>query len=430
MATIVDILATKRDGLELSDASIAQFIAGIGDGLVSDPQIAALTMAIVINGMTAGETTALTLAMRASGEQLRWPDLAGPVLDKHSSGGIGDKVSLILAPLLASLGAFVPMISGRGLGHTGGTLDKLESLNGLRTDVDLLTLQNCLKSAGCAIVGANVGLAPADRALYAIRDVTATVKSLPLITASILSKKLAGGAEALLMDVKVGSGAFCPTLKDAQDLARSIVTVANAAGLPTRAMISDMTQCLGHNAGNALEVEEALAMLTNGQGDARLKALVLEQAVELLVLGGLYDQSSEALAAASQALDAGAAFERFERMAFELGAVALNLPEVAPVVRDVPSPRCANVARIDAKAIGHAIIELGGGRLQPGQSIDHRVGFSELIGIGAISDRPLARVHARSEADAEEAIARLQQAYMLTEARVEPPILIHERMKA
>lgn len=282
-----EAIRDKRDGKALPPETIERFVAGITDGSIGEGQVAAFAMAICLRGMSPAETVALTLAMRDSGRVLRWDDLPGPVVDKHSTGGIGDKVSLVLAPVLAACGAFVPMLSGRGLGHTGGTLDKLESIPGYDTRPDLAGLARTLREAGCAIVGQTDDLAPADRRLYAIRDVTATVESIPLITASILSKKLAAGLQCLVMDVKAGSGAFMAALDDARELARSLVEVARGAGLPCTALVTDMNQCLGRHAGNALEVVESLGLLRGEPGDPRLRAVTLALCGEALTLAGL-----------------------------------------------------------------------------------------------------------------------------------------------
>ena len=275
--------------------------------------------------MQAEETVALTLAMRDSGSTLSWQDLGGPVLDKHSTGGIGDKVSLILAPLIAAIGGYVPMISGRGLGHTGGTLDKLDSIPGYDSRVALERLRFAVREAGCAIVGQTAELAPADGRLYAIRDVTATVDIAPMIVASILSKKLAAGLDGLVMDVKVGSGAFLPSIKDAQSLASDLVTVAEGAGLPCKAVLTDMNQCLGHTAGNALEVGESIDFLTGGDAqdgkvrEPRLAAVTMALAARLAVLGGLAGDADEAGAKLTKALDEGRAAEHFQKMVTALG---------------------------------------------------------------------------------------------------------------
>jgi thymidine phosphorylase len=378
-------------------------VRGLTDGSITEGQAAALAMAVFFRGMTRAETVALTLAMRDSGSVLRWDGLEGPVLDKHSTGGVGDKVSLILAPILAACGAHVPMLSGRGLGHTGGTLDKLESIPGYAIRPDTDTLRRVVREAGCAVVGQTADLAPADGRLYAIRDVTATVESVPLITASILSKKLAAGPQALVMDVKVGSGAFLPDVDRARTLAASIVEVARGAGLACSALLTDMDQCLGRAAGNALEVAEAVDVLRGGSGDPRLVEVTAELAAEALLLGGL----------------AGTAAERFGRMVAGLGGPSdlLERPEAhlprAPVTRAVEAAREGVVTAIDVRALGLAVVELGGGRRRAGDGIDPRVGLDRVKGVGERvgPGEPLCGVHAADEGSAEAARGRLLAAF-------------------
>ncbi|MCB2009107.1 MAG: thymidine phosphorylase, partial [Geminicoccaceae bacterium] len=302
-----ELIRKKRDARALTAEEIAFLVRGMTDGSLADSQIGALAMAILLNGMDTDETVALTLAMRSSGSVLDWSHLPGPVVDKHSTGGVGDKVSLILAPLLAACGLFVPMISGRGLGHTGGTLDKLESIEGYAAHADRAILRRVVEATGCAIVGAGADLAPADRKLYAIRDVTATVESLPLITASILSKKLAAGPSALVMDVKTGSGAFMAEIDEARSLARSLVDVANGAGLPARALITDMNEVLGTTAGNALEVYETVRFLRGDERDPRLLEITLALGGILLDMAGM----SDGRARLETVLASGDAAERF-----------------------------------------------------------------------------------------------------------------------
>src|SRR5580658_10537425 len=316
-----EIIRAKRDGETLSDADIAEFIAGLTSGEVSEGQAAAFAMAVFFRGMSLDERVALTRAMTRSGAQLDWRDanLGGPILDKHSTGGVGDNVSLMLAPMLAACGAYVPMISGRGLGHTGGTLDKLDSIEGYVSQPDLALFKRVVKEAGCAIIGQTADLAPADRRLYAIRDVTATVESVALITASILSKKLAAGLQGLVMDVKTGSGAFMATLDGARELAGSIAGVANGAGLPTAALITDMNQPLASAAGNAVEVRNAVDYLTGAKRDPRLDRVTMALGAELLALSGLAPDGAAAEQALQRALQSGAAAERFERMVAGLG---------------------------------------------------------------------------------------------------------------
>ena len=308
-----EIIRAKRDGEVLSADEIAFMIRGLTDGSISEGQVAAFAMAVFFQGMTMDERVALTRCMVESGETISWQD--GPVLDKHSTGGVGDKVSLMLAPIVAACGGRVPMISGRGLGHTGGTLDKLDSIPGYDTAPDIAAFRRCIADAGCAIIGQTADLAPADRRLYAIRDVTATVESIALITASILSKKLAAGLDGLVMDVKTGNGAFADTLAMARELAESIVTVANGAGLRTTALITDMNQVLGRTVGNALEVAETVAFLRGDERDPRLLEVVLALAGEMLAAGGLD-------ADPAQVLDDGGAAETFQRMVSALGGPA------------------------------------------------------------------------------------------------------------
>jgi thymidine phosphorylase len=407
------IIACKRDGRRLDRAQIEAFAQGLADGGWTDAQAGAMAMAILLRGMDRQETAQLTEAMTRSGEVLDWSaaDLPGPVLDKHSTGGIGDKVSLLLAPIVAACGGVVPMISGRGLGHTGGTLDKLEALPGYDVNPDRTTLDAVLRSAGCAIVGASERLAPADRRLYAIRDVTGTVESLPLITASILSKKRAAGLQALVLDVKFGSGAFMPDTAQALALADSLVSVASAAGLPTRALVTDMNEVLGRSAGNALEVREAIELLTGQAVDERLLGLTLELSGVLLHLGGLFDSVALARAAAAAALAHGAAAERFARMVAALGGPANVLNDArlptAPVVLPVAAPRAGFIECIDVKALGLTVLALGGGRRRNGDWIDPRVGLDGVAARGAwlAAGEPLAFVHA---ADADSAQAARQ----------------------
>ncbi len=434
-----EIIRAKRDGRALSDAEIAAFIAGLVEGSVGDGQAAAFAMAVFWRGMTRSETIALTQAMRDSGTVLDWSalDLSGPPLDKHSTGGVGDKVSLMLAPLVAACGGAVPMISGRGLGHTGGTLDKMDSIPGYVTAPDLGLLQRTVREVGCAIVGQTADLAPADRRLYAIRDVTATVESIPLITASILSKKLAAGLRGLVLDVTYGSGAFMASIDDARALARSIVEVAGGAGCATSALLTDMHEVLGTTAGNAVEVREALAYLAGaGPREPRLHEVTLALSAELLVTGGLYPDPVAARAACERALASGAAAERFARMVAALGGPAdlLERPDAylpaAPVQLVVLADRAGIVSAVDVRRVGLAVVGLGGGRTDPGQAIDHAVGLTEVTPIGAAvgPDRPLCMVHARDQASADRAAAELRSAITLTDAAPAPRPVVLERI--
>jgi thymidine phosphorylase len=429
-----EIIRIKRDGAALSPAQIDAFVHGLTHNAWSDSQAAALAMAILLRGMQTAETVALTQAMCHSGEVLGWRDgqLPGPLLDKHSTGGVGDKVSLLLAPIVAACGGIVPMISGRGLSHTGGTLDKLEALPGYNVAPSREVLLLTLRHAGCAIVGASERLAPADRRLYAIRDVTATVESVPLITASILSKKLAAGLSALVLDVKVGNGAFCTTLAQAQELAESLVSVARGAGLPTAALITDMNQVLGCTAGNALEVREAIDFLTGvNRREPRLLEVTLALSAQLLHLGGLAQTLDAARRCASRALDSGAAAERFARMVASLGGPGDVLRDAelptANVQIEVAAPRSGYVTHIDTRALGLAVVALGGGRQRPGDGVDPSVGLSQVLPLGAPVEvgQPLARVHAANAAAAQAAGQAVLGAFAVGAAAPAVPLLVH-----
>lgn len=415
------VIAVLRDGRGLDADGAALMARGLAQGWISDAQAAAFAMAVLLRGLDEKGLVALTGAMRDSGSVLRW-DLPGPVLDKHSTGGIGDTVSLILAPVLAACGAYVPMISGRGLGHTGGTLDKLEAIPGFRCDLPEDAFRRIVADTGCAIVAAGRDLAPADARLYAIRDESATVGSVDLITASILSKKLAAGLDGLVLDVKQGTGAFLHSFDAAHRLARALVDTATGAGCRTRAYVTDMDQPLARAAGNALELREAISVLTGGQGALRDLSLILSEAC--LDLGGL--------TGADTALDSGAAAERFARMVVAQGGPAdlLEHPDrylpPAPVIR--PIPATGRVAAIDAEALGHAVVALGGGRLLASDRVDPRVGLAGLLKIGdeAGPDQPLGFVHAASDAAADAAIATVQAAYLMGDGPPPGALIRHE----
>lgn len=422
-----EIIRVKRDGGRLNDGDVAAFIAGVADGRVSDAQIAAFAMATLLRGMNRDERSALTLAMARSGRVLDWRrfDLPGPVLDKHSTGGVGDAVSLILAPAAAACGGFVPMVSGRGLGHTGGTLDKMESIPGYVAKPDAARLQDVVRRVGCAIVGATDDVAPADRRMYAVRDVTGSVESIDLITASILAKKLAAGLDALAMDVKFGSGAFMPSLEQGEALADSIVDTACAAGLPTSALLTDMNEVLGGAAGNALEVAKAVAILRGEPGDPRLIAVARALTAEMLTLGGLCADRGAGAAAFDRVLSNGTAAARFAAMVAELGGPAdflehpgKYLPQ-APIRRPVFADRAGFVAAVNVRAVGLAVIDLGGGRVQVADVIDHAVGLTDVAPLGGAAGRsadegpPLAAIHARDEAAFAAAAERLRAAFFI-----------------
>jgi len=421
-----DIIRKKRDGGELTPEEIAYFVDGLADGSIPAEQVAALAMAVFLNSMSAAEAGCLTLAMAASGSVLEWQDegLDGPVVDKHSTGGIGDKVSFLLAPIAAACGCYVPMISGRGLGHTGGTTDKVESIPGYNATPDFALFKKVVKSTGCAIIGQTADLAPADRRFYAIRDVTATVESIPLITASILSKKIAAGTQAMVMDVKFGSGAFMPGADKAEELAKSIIATAATAKLRTHALITDMNECLGHTAGNAVEIAESIEYLKNHQRESRLDEVVMSLCAEMLVATELDNDRDSARAKVDEAVTSGKAAEVFARMVHELGGpgdIIDNYEKYLPtaaITQSVYTADAGYVAAVDAFAIGNAIIELGGGRRTMADELDLSVGLTDVASIGSTVDkeRPLAIIHASSDATAELAAAMIREAYEISDS--------------
>ncbi|MBN9243007.1 MAG: thymidine phosphorylase [Mesorhizobium sp.] len=433
-----EIIRRKRDGLKLSAEEISAFITGLTDGSVADAQAGAFAMAVLLRGMAREEAVALTVAMRDSGDVLDWSDLPGPVTDKHSTGGVGDNVSLMLAPIVAACGAYVPMISGRGLGHTGGTLDKMDAIPGYVSQPDLALFRKAVRETGCAIIGQTGDLAPADKRLYAIRDVTATVESVPLITASILSKKLAAGLGSLVLDVKVGNGAFMERARDAAKLASSLVDAANGAGLQTTALVTGMNEPLASCAGNAVEVHNAVDFLTGRKRDRRLEQVTLALAAEMLHSAGLAASNQEGLRRAGEALEGGRAAAVFGRMVAALGGPAdfveragTYLP-AAPMIRKVEARRSGFVTGIATRAVGLAVVELGGGRRRPDDKVDPAVGLTELLPVGAevrVGDA-LALVHARSQEQAEAAIAAVREAYAIGPAKPPPEKAVIRRIAA
>lgn len=436
-----EIIRKKRDGQKLSAADIHEFITGVTAKLVSEGQVAAFCMATLLKGMTMEERVALTSSMAKSGTVMDWKseNLPGPILDKHSTGGIGDKVSLMLAPIVAACGGFVPMLSGRGLGHTGGTLDKMDAIPGYVSQPDTALFRKTVRSSGCAIIGATPDLAPADRIIYSIRDVTGTVESLDLITASILSKKLAAGLDGLVMDVKFGTGAFMEKYDNAKELAESIVHVANGAGLPTVGLLTDMNQVLGRTAGNAVEVVEAIEYLQNMNIDKRLHEVNVSLTAELLVLGRLAKDVTEARAKIEAVIQNGKAAEHFAKMVAELGGPAdlMDNPakylKRANVVKDFFPAKKGRVSAIDARAIGIGIVELGGGRAKPTDGIDHSVGLTNVAQIGEETGkgaRPLATIHAKDEASWQKMAASLEAAVTVSEAANTQEQLIRHRVAA
>ena len=428
--TVIDL---KRQSQELSAELIGQFVEGISSGVVTDAQLGGFTMAVRFNGMSPNERTAITLAMRDSGSVLKW-DLDGPVLDKHSTGGVGDGVSLMLAPMIAACGGYVPMISGRGLGHTGGTLDKLESIPGYRVQMPLEQLQKQVRETGMAMVGQGPELAPADGRMYAIRDVCSTLESIPLIVSSILAKKLAEGLDGLILDVKTGNGAFMLERERSRSLAEKLCTTAVHAGTPCSALITDMNQPLGWTAGNALEINEAIDFLTGIRRNPRLEEASMALASELLVLGSLAHDRNEALRILSDALGSGRAAERFsQNVAVQGGPTDLfekrqeYLPQ-APLIRALESPGDGWISGIDTRELGMAVVRLGGGRLQVEDTIDPRVGLSEICSLGdqIETGQPLCMIHADNEDDLGHAAEQIRAAISISESVTESSKVVYE----
>lgn len=424
------IISKVRDGTEPTQSELNWFATGIATGRVSDAQTGAFAMAVLLKGLTEEGRVALTLAMRDSGDVLSW-DLGKPVADKHSTGGLGDCVSLLLAPMLAAVDVPVPMISGRGLGHTGGTLDKLEAIPGVKTDVGETRFRAIMDDIGCAIVSADKNMAPADRRLYAIRDVTATVPSVDLITASILSKKLAAGLDALVLDVKCGSGAFMESEDQANALANALVATATGAGCKTVALVTDMSQPLAPATGNALEVAEVMTVLTAPR-NSRLVDLTLALGAELMVLAG-YDTAPEVAAVKLRdTLTNGSAREKFDALVLALGGPEefsanwqQRIPE-ANVIREIGAPRTGKIAGLDGKSIGMGVVHMGGGRLLEGDRIDPSVGYSDILPIGmeVAKGAPVARLHAASERAAQAAERAFLSALTIEDEAASPSLLI------
>lgn len=431
-----EIILKKRDGLELSQEEIHSFVAGVSCGHITDAQIAAFTMATWFRGMNREEQMALTLAMRDSGKVLQWQGLGGPVLDKHSTGGVGDMVSLLLGPIVASCGAYVPMISGRSLGHTGGTLDKLESIPGFNTQPGIDRFQQLVRTNRIAIIGQTRDLASADRRIYAVRDVTGTVASTPLIVSSILSKKLAEGLDALVMDVKCGSGAFTPDTAEAVKLAEEICAVASEAGLPCNALVTDMDQPLALSAGNALEMAEVIRFLAGAKRHDRLMTAVLALSAELLCLGGLAREDAEAKGMVMDSLESGRAAEQFSRMVTAQGGPSglLRNPQKylpsATIIRPVFPDTSGYIGAIQTRTIGHAVVALGGGRQRAEDTVDPSVGLSDITGLGSRVDAgtPLATIHAASEDRWQRAADLIRSAYVIRSEAGETRPVIHARI--
>lgn len=431
-----EIIRKKRSHQILSKEEIDFFIKGITAGTIMDAQAAALTMAIFLNGLNTEETVALTLAMRDSGDVLDWSELNGPIVDKHSSGGVGDKVSLMLAPMIAACGGYVPMISGRGLGHTGGTLDKFDSIPGYQTMPENALFKQTVREVGCAIIGQTGNLAPADKKIYAIRDVCGTVESVHLITASILSKKLAAGLDCLVMDLKCGNGAFMDNLDSARELARSIVTVANGAGTKTRAVLTDMNQVLGRHVGNALEVIEAVDYLKGNQVDSRLHTVTMELCADLLVSANLAENIDLAKQKLEKSLSSGKALEIFAKMVSALGGPKdfVEKPEAylprAAIVKPLYAEHAGYVSGMQTRNLGLAIIGLKGGRIRADQKLDYATGFSEFCQVGDYVDnqKPLCFIHAQTEEDWKIAAAEIKKNLIISENPPQPNPTIIEKI--
>lgn len=436
MLLLREVIHAKRDGKELSTGAIHSFIAGVTDGSVTDAQVGAFAMAVYYNGMDPDEQAALTLAMRDSGSVLQWTDLDGPVLDKHSTGGVGDLVSLVLGPAVAACGGYVPHISGRGLGHTGGTLDKLESIPGFSVQQELDPFRRIVREAGIAIVGQSPDLAPADRRLYAVRDVTGTVGSVPLIVSSILSKKLSEGLDGLVMDIKAGNGAFMSDPSEAGELAVTITGVAAQSGLRCTGLVTDMNQPLAGCAGNALELAEAIDILNGQQHSTRLLEVIISLGGEMVLLGGLEETLENARRRVLAALDSGAAAERFARMVHLQGGPAdlLDRPRdylpKAPVILPFRATSDGHVGSIDTRLAGVCVLELGGGRKDVKDTIDHRVGLSGLCSVGekVSKGQPLAVVHAATKSDWERATDCLSRVFRLQAEPLNPLPVIQDRV--
>ncbi len=419
-------IAKKRDGGALSPEEIRSFINGYVHGAIPDYQMSAMSMAIYFRGMTPVEIASLTQAMLASGSRLMWPR-GLPKVDKHSTGGVGDKVSLILAPLLACCGVQVPMISGRGLGATGGTLDKLEAIPGFRTDLTEPEIAEVVNTVGCVITGQTANLVPADKWLYALRDVTATVASIPLITASIMSKKLAEGLDALVLDVKFGSGAFMKTAEQARELAQSLAAVGTESGLRTVALLTDMNQPLGRMCGNAVEVDETVLAL-QGRGPQDLMELTLALGAELLVMTGVAHNLLEATQRLQRCIDDGRGYEKFAEMVRVQGG-DLEAPRSIAAATDIVAAADGYITRMDCEALGQAIVIMGGGRWQVTDRVDFSVGLEMLVRIGdrVTTGQPLVRVFA-SPTQFEKIQSNIQNAIVIGPEPVPAPPLILERI--
>lgn len=433
-----EIIRKKRNGGTLSQSEIEWFVTGIRDEYVTEGQIGALAMAIYFKGLSIEERVHLTLAMRDSGTVLNWDDVDGPIVDKHSTGGVGDVVSLMLGPMVAACGGFVPMISGRGLGHTGGTLDKFESIPGYDPYPSPERFKEIVKEVGVAIIGQTGNLAPADKRFYGIRDVTATVESIDLITASILSKKLSAGLDALVMDVKAGDGAFMPTYEESKALAESIVKVANGAGTETTALLTNMDQVLARSAGNAVEVREAVHYLSGEYRDEALHEVTMALCAEMLISAKLAENHEDARNKLQAALDDGSALKKFSDMVEALGGPADFVSRMddylpkAPLVLPLNATESGFVAEIKTRELGVAVVKLGGGRSRADQKIDHAVGLDKILKPGeqVQQGEPLLYVHVRDQAQFDEVESMLRDAFSFADTKCEPLTPVFETISA
>ena len=422
-----EIIRKKRDKKNLSKKEISLFVNGLTDGSFSDPQVAAMSMAIFSNGMSREETVDLTEAMTTSGDIISWADIVDDdlVCDKHSTGGVGDKTSIILAPILAACGLFVPMISGRGLGHTGGTLDKFDSIKGYNTQPDLDTFKNVVKDVGCAIIGQTENLAPADKKLYSIRDIVGTVESLPLITSSILSKKIASGLKTLVLDVKVGNGSFNSSLEIARDLSHSLVQVAQGAGLQCEAILTDMNQVLGKSAGHTLEMLECIRFLLNKEKDIRLEKITYELTSSILMMSQNLSKD-EAIKKINTVVSSGLAAQKFEKMVHALGGPVDILSsykkylEVSSFKKEIFSKSAGWIKNIKTRELGLILIELGGGRKQITDKINYNVGYNNVLNVGdkIDSSQPILTVYTDSINDYENVREKIEDCFIISDSHI------------
>jgi len=433
-----EIIRRKRDKEVLSKEEISLFVKGLTDGSFSDSQIAAMSMAIFLNGMEPEETVNLTEAMTTSGDTINWTSVVDTdlVCDKHSTGGVGDKTSIILAPILAACGLFVPMISGRGLGHTGGTLDKFDSIPGYNTQPDLDTFKTVVKEVGCAIIGQTENLAPADKKLYSIRDIVGTVESLPLITSSILSKKIASGLKALVLDVKVGNGSFNSTIDIARELSHSLVKVAQGAGLQCEAIVTDMNQVLGKSAGHILEISECINFLKNQEKETRLKKITYELIASILMMSQKLSKE-DAFEKIDSVMSNGRAAEKFEKMVHALGGPSDILSthekhlEISAIKKDIFSTKSGWLEKIKTRDLGLILIELGGGRKQVTDKINFNVGYNNVLRVGdkVESSLPLVTVYVKSESDYENVRKKIEECFIISDKKVNELPQIYEVIK-